>query len=299
MPWASPCLLPFILLSKVVSLRIQDATLDLPASPNAPETLGKTTHLGIGAHADDLEFMALDGILACYRQPGRWFSGITVTDGAGSARSGAFANHTNEEMVLVRKEEQRNAAKLGEYLGMIQLGLASKHLSDASLREDLVHDLAGLIREASPEVLYTHNPFDRHPTHRRVLEAVAAALVILNPEERPRRWIGCEVWRDLDWLPDRWKVVMDVSANPELAKQLNGCYVSQIEGGKRYDLAVEGRRRAHATFGHSHETDGATQVIYGVELSSLLIKGPSRLHDFCKEVLEKFQKEILQGLAGD
>ena len=45
-----------------------------------------TTHLGVGAHQDDLEFMALHGILECYQRPDRWFSGIMVTDGRGSSR---------------------------------------------------------------------------------------------------------------------------------------------------------------------------------------------------------------------
>ncbi len=45
---------------------------------------------------------------------------------------------------------------------------------------------------------------------------------------RPAKVIGCEVWRDLDWLPDDEKVVMDLSANPELATQLNGIFKSQI-----------------------------------------------------------------------
>ena len=29
--------------------------------------LSKTTHLAVGAHQDDIEIMAIDGILACYQ----------------------------------------------------------------------------------------------------------------------------------------------------------------------------------------------------------------------------------------
>ena len=52
--------------------------------------LARTTHLGVGAHPDDLEIMACHGILECHRRNDRWFSGVTMSNGAGSARVGAF-----------------------------------------------------------------------------------------------------------------------------------------------------------------------------------------------------------------
>ena len=70
---------------------------------------------------------------------------------------------------------------------------------------------------------------------------------------------GCEVWRDLDWLLDREKVVHDVAGQEGLAAQVGGVFDSQIAGGKRYDLAVMGRRRANATFLESHGVDAATR----------------------------------------
>ncbi|MFP4541109.1 MAG: hypothetical protein ACLFR7_05730, partial [Opitutales bacterium] len=84
-----------------------------------------------------------------------------------------------------------------------------------------------------------------------------ALVVALPPEERPERVLGCEVWRGLDWMPDDEKVPLDVSGNLELAQQLNGVFDSQIVGGKRYDLATIGRRRANATFLESHHADAA------------------------------------------
>jgi hypothetical protein len=56
--------------------------------------------------------------------------------------------------------------------------------------------------------------------------------------------LGCEVWRDLDWLLDSDKVALDSSAKPELAAALLKVFDSQISGGKRYDLATLGRRAA-------------------------------------------------------
>ena len=39
------------------------------------EALERTTHLGIGAHQDDLEFFAIHGILKCFARDDRWFTG--------------------------------------------------------------------------------------------------------------------------------------------------------------------------------------------------------------------------------
>jgi len=79
--------------------------------------------------------------------------------------------------------------------------------------------------------------------------------------------IGCEVWRDLDWLADTEKVIMDLSGYMELAEKLRGVFVSQIQGGKRYDLAVAGRNQAHATFFDSHRADDYQSISLGMDLT--------------------------------
>ena len=66
------------------------------------------------------------------------------------------------------------------------------------------------------------------------------------------------MWRDLDWLMDADKVVFDVSAHENLQAALLGVFDSQICGGKRYDLATMGRRRANATYFASHGVDVST-----------------------------------------
>jgi len=60
------------------------------------------------------------------------------------------------------------------------------------------------------------------------------------------------VWRDLDWLVDSDKAPFDVSEHENLQAALLGVFDSQIAGGKRYDLASMGRRRANATYFESH-----------------------------------------------
>ena len=49
--------------------------------------------------------------------------------------------------------------------------------------------------------------------------------------------LGCEVWRDLDWMMDVDKVAFDCSAHENLQAALLAVFDSQISGGKRYDLA--------------------------------------------------------------
>jgi LmbE family N-acetylglucosaminyl deacetylase len=231
--------------------------------------LARTTHLGIGAHQDDLEFMAFQGIAECFGKTDRWFCGVTCTDGAGSARTGDYAKLGDVEMSALRREEQNAAAGIGQYAAMVQLGHASAAIKDRADRS-LQDDLRGILEATNPEVVYTHNLADKHPTHLAVVRAVIEAVRALPRERRPLRMIGCEMWRDLDWLPDDEKVVMDVSGHEALAAKLAACFASQIGGGKRYDLAVEGRRAANATFLDPRSTDEATKVIFGMELTPLI-----------------------------
>src|SRR5262249_52017471 len=103
-------------------------------------SLPRTTHIGVGAHQDDLEIMALHGILKCFGQPDKWFTGITCTNGAGSSRVGPYANYTDQQMQAVRRNEQRTAAVIGRYSAMLQLDYPSSVIKDPatkSLTEDL------------------------------------------------------------------------------------------------------------------------------------------------------------------
>ena len=214
--------------------------------------------------------MAFHGIVECHGKTDRWFGGVTCTDGAGSARTGKFANLPDAAMAELRRAEQNAAAAVGDYAAMIQLGYTSAEVKDRA-DERLRNDLRGILEATKPEVVYTHNLADKHSTHIAVTFAVIDAVRALPRVERPQRVIGCEMWRDLDWLADEEKVVMDVSGHEELAARLAGCFESQIGGGKRYDLAVAGRRAANATFLDPRAADGATQIIFGMDLTPLVV----------------------------
>jgi LmbE family N-acetylglucosaminyl deacetylase len=245
------------------------ARLMIPDGLAAPEALRRTTHLGIGAHQDDLEFMAFHGILACYDQKDRWFGGVTITDGRGSSRAGKFQDWTDDQIAAERIREQDAAAVIGQYSFMAQLGHPSRSVRDA--RETVVRDdLFRLLEASRPEVVYLHNLADKHDTHVGCALRCLEALRRLPKADRPQKVYGCEVWRDLDWLVDSEKTPMPVSERPELAKALNEVFATQIAGGKRYDLAVIGRRTANATFSQAHATDQESAMQWAMDLTPLV-----------------------------
>jgi len=245
------------------------ARLVIPDGLTAPEAVRRTTHLGIGAHQDDLEFMAFHGILACYDRADRWFGGVTITDGRGSSRAGKFKDWTDDQIAAERIREQDDAAVIGQYSFMAQLGYPSASVRAA--RETAVRDdLLRILEAARPEVVYLHNLADKHDTHVGCALRCLEALRRLPKADRPTQVYGCEVWRDLDWLVDSEKTPMPVSERPELAKALNEVFATQIAGGKRYDLAVIGRRTANATFSQAHATDQESAMQWAMDLTPLV-----------------------------
>jgi LmbE family N-acetylglucosaminyl deacetylase len=230
-------------------------------------SLEKTTRLCIAAHHDDIELMAINAILDCYNSESESFTAVVSTDGGGSPRSGDYAFFTDDEMKLVRRKEQLNAAKLGKYYAQIFLDYTSSEIKNTELS---VSDYVKIIEETKPEILYTHNPFDKHDTHVAVCLRVCEALKRVKKECLPKKVYGCEVWRDLDWLPDERKTVWDVSERPALQRKLIAVFESQVAGGKRYDLAADGRRKAHATYYQSHGVDNASRLAYAIDMTDLL-----------------------------
>jgi LmbE family N-acetylglucosaminyl deacetylase len=277
-----------------------DPSIDLyiPDCVSAAEAQARTSHLGIGAHQDDLEFMAFHGIATCYQQAGAWFGGITCTDGGGSARSGPFVDKSDAAMQAIRAAEQRRAADIGEYSFVAQLGFASATIKDPNARGALVDLLERYLLYTQPEVLYTHNPADKHASHVAVFYAVIEALHRMPPYSRPKKVYGCEVWRDLDWLEPEDKIALDVSAHPDLAERLNACFQSQIAGGKDYGKAVLGRRRANATFYDSHAVDAVEQLWFAMDLTPLIEEDAPTAEAFVTGKLKRFQESVLGGLKG-
>ncbi|HEV8547429.1 MAG TPA: PIG-L family deacetylase, partial [Polyangiaceae bacterium] len=187
-------------------------------------------------------------------------------DGVGSPQRGARLSA--DEMRALRRREQERAAVLGEYGAIVFLDHPSASVKDP-LAGGVVSDLVAVLRAARPSVVYTHALTDAHDTHVAVALRVVAACRALAPEERPERVLGCEVWRDLDWLTAPDKVELAVDAHPELQAALIAVFESQLRE-KRYDRAALGRRAAHAAFAESHHADRHEAVVWAMDLTPLV-----------------------------
>lgn len=254
----------------------------VPDGRDRAEAARRTTHLGIGAHADDLEFLAYPAVLTCYDAEDFWFAGVVCTDGTGSPGGGDLRT---ESLAEGRAAEQRKAAEIGRYSLVVQLGEASAGLREEAGLASLAEKLHGLFEATRPAVLFGHHPFDAHPTHRRVFAATLRAVRELPVGKRPQAWYGGEVWGGLEWIPLPYRISFAVDDKPLLLSRLIEVYRSQIEGGKRYDFAVPGRMAANATFAEPHEADRTRWLSQAIDLGELLTGEVAEVAPFVDRVL--------------
>ncbi|MBI2704629.1 MAG: PIG-L family deacetylase [Actinobacteria bacterium] len=270
----------------------------VPDGRPLPDALGRVTDLGIVAHPDDLEFLAIGAIGECLDSTARWFGGVVVTDGAGSTQGESPGERLKPAALAEqRRDEQIEAARRGQYAFVTQLAHASSTVRAPGGNDELVDQLVEILRLVAPTNLYTHNLADKHATHVAVGAAVVKALRRLPMEDRPPRVVGVEGWRDLDWLPDHDKVRMDVTRFGDLARDLAGIFESQLDGGKRYDLAAEGRRRANATFFETRRPDRAEQVVVAMDLTPLARNDDVDPILYVRSAIERFRTEAEVALS--
>jgi LmbE family N-acetylglucosaminyl deacetylase len=273
-----------------------NAEIYIPDGQPVEQALPRTTHLAISAHQDDVEIMAVEPILKCFQQPDLWFSAIVMTDGRGSPRDDIYKDFSDEEMRIVRFKEQKKAAVVGEYAVQVLLDYPSAIIKDGR-DKDPVQDLVLLLQEMKPKYIYTHNFADKHDTHVGTALRVIEAIRLLPAAERPKRLFGCEVWRSLDWLLDSDKVPFDVSGHQNLQTALLGVFDSQICGGKRYDLASMGRRKANATYFESHGLDNSDGLSFGIDLTPLVLDDKMSISDFIRGYLNRFTQDVTDRLS--
>lgn len=256
----------------------------------------KVKYLCIAAHQDDVEIMAYHGILKGWFSKKYSFSAVVTCDGAGSARTGEFKDYTDEMMKKVRIKEQQEASEIGKYHSLYMLNYTSAEVKNKD-DDSVINDYINIIKELRPEVIYTHNLLDKHPTHLGVVIKVIKALRKLDKKYHPKKVLGCEVWRDLDWVDDDLKYVLDVSKKPKLAKDILNVYKSQIIGGKRYDLATIGRRYANATYAASHSVDKAKMVNFAIDLTPLINSLNLDIKQYALNYIDKFYQDVKNQLT--
>ena len=172
------------------------------------------------------------------------------------------------------EHRDRPAGPARDPLGLLELGFAGGRLELRGLAEDVLLELAERRAGLDPEVLRE-----------------------LPPETRPEKVLGCEVWRALDWLVDGDKVALPVGGRDNLASALLGVFDSQIAGGKRYDLATLGRRRANATYFQSHAVDQAQAIIFGMDLTPLIVDTTIDPLEFAVSHIREFEEEVRNRFA--
>jgi LmbE family N-acetylglucosaminyl deacetylase len=272
--------------------------LYLPDQAELPAALQRTTHLGVGAHPDDLEFMGWHPILQCLHSPDFRFSGVIASDGRSSPRAGLYGHYSDEEMVEARLLEQRNAASTGDYAALFSL--MHEETGPVMGGQDparLVEDLCQVLRLTRPQVVLTHNLCDRHPHHVVVVLAVVEALRKMGPDYYPEEFYGGETWRGLDWMNPSDRLAFDVSEHQNLTAALMGIFDSQITGGKRYDLATAGRKRANATYSDPLTTDQSSSLEYAMDLMPLLRDPKLEPVDYASGLIDHFLQDVRQRLT--
>ena len=278
-----------------MKLHNSNAEIFVPDGVTTENALSRSTHMGFGAHQDDIEILGFHGILKCMNTPGNWFTAVTCTDGAGSPRTGRYATYSNEQMQEVRWQEQRNAAMIGRFSAAVQLKHPSSEIR-APGNTSVPDDFRKILSQANPTVIYTHNLADKHDTHLGVVLKLITALRELPHEKRPKKVYGVEIWRGLDWMPDDAKIILDVSGADHTAAALLGAYDSQIAGGKRYDLATMGRWRANTTYFDGYSVDKVQLTSFAMDLSPLIMKSTLDIVDYAAEYINKFRNDVIDRL---
>lgn len=273
----------------MLTLSRPGAEVFIPDGTSWEAACARVTHLVVAAHADDVELMAWHAVLNA-----RGLAAVIVTDGRGSARAGAYADVSDDEMRNTRLREQKRAASRGNYALMIWLDHVSAEVKQAACPA-LAADLGAVLSAVRARWVYTHNPADRHDTHVAVALHTVQALRA-NPSA-VERVLGCEGWGALDWLQAQDKVVLDVSTVEDRLMPLIGAFDSQIAGGKRYDLAAAGRKRANATFLESHAVDRASAVEYAMDLTPLLRDPTLDVRRWTLQLVERFARDVEARLA--
>ena len=273
-------------------MSIKKHELFIPDNSSQEVAFSKTTDFGVVAHADDLEMMCCSAITNSYNSNDKVFSGLVLTNGSGASNIGQVIL-TEAEMVNTRILEQNQAATIGRYGFIAQLGYSSLEAKEAKYKQDIIEALSWYIEQSKPERIYIHNLADKHSTHVVASLRVLDALRSLKDKYKPKQLLACEIWRNLDWLSDKEKVALPVLDNKELIKELIQNFKSQIFSGKRYDLALLGRLQANATFLDPYREDTAPLVSFAMDVTHLIDSSKEEVLDFIDEKISSFKNDVL------
>lgn len=124
----------------------------------------------LGAHPDDAEFHA-GGLSLLYRSLGWSVKWVSVTDGS--------AGHhllTGHELVARRRQEAQQSARLANVEVDVWRFRDAYLIPDLKLRDAILREL----RAFRPDLVLTHRPWDYHPDHRALGQAVQDACYLVT-----------------------------------------------------------------------------------------------------------------------
>ncbi len=180
----------------------------------------------LGAHPDDADYHA-GGLASIYRELGHAVRMVSMTNG-----SAGHHEKPRGEVAAIRREE---AAAAGRVIG------AEYHVWDCPDGEltaslDVRWRVIREIRSFAPDLLLTHRPYDYHPDHRAVGEAVQdASFLVTVPHVVPE---VPALRRDpvVAYLPDLFTrpvpleahVVLDITDRIDTVAAMLACHRSQV-----------------------------------------------------------------------
>jgi len=93
-------------------------------------------------------------------------------------------------------------------------------------------------------------------------------------------------------MVDTHKVAFDTSEFEGLQMALVGLFDSQVSGGKRYDLATMGRRKANATYFDAHASDVMSGINFGMDLTPLIEEPAPDIETFILTHINRFAEDV-------
>jgi LmbE family N-acetylglucosaminyl deacetylase len=183
--------------------------------------------LAIGAHPDDLEILCA-GTLALYAAQGhKVFMGIFTCGDMGDLKI------PPDELSLARRAESEAAAAI---IGaqILWPGIMDEHVFANEEQRRIMIDL---IREADPDIIFTHSPNDYHPDHRHLSQLIFDSYFqkglphIPNQSKPACRFAETQVYymdniAGLGFLPTEY---VDITSVMETKRRMLRCHASQFK----------------------------------------------------------------------
>jgi LmbE family N-acetylglucosaminyl deacetylase len=204
--------------------------------------------LVIAAHPDDPDFLA-GGTVARFAKESRAIAYVIVTNGS---KGSSDPSVTSEQLIPIREEEQRRAARVLGVARVEFLGYEDGEVEDTrNLRRDITRE----IRRWRPDLIITLNPYrtynnfpgwhrDHRTTARVVLDCVYPlardhlSFPELAPDYEPHKVRDVYL---IQWEHPR--LIIDITDTIDLKLEAIRCHASQVAD----SAAFEARMRDRAT----------------------------------------------------